>query len=504
VTAFAGAALRIFLREEKSINLKYIYPFQKPLSVLFASIPILIMLEKPQPHPIQYLLLLSSAPLYTIFEAFVEGIAIGTSLLESAQANWFKARYQTLLLSFAAPLIGTAAAFYKNQVNAIVLIVCIFLLQAAAFSLFKKETAKTSAVILEELEKTKVELEIEKKRSEELEQSIERKTLEQGLLLDFGEKIGSKLSLDEIFKVMQDFFKQVFSYQSCIIFFTNTERGTFFLQSNRFDSPYGNLFKDLHLRLGETIVGMCAKEKKSLLTTKQKARPYSLLIENELSEMAVPLIPEGEIKGVIYIGNPEPIAYSEANLQLFTILGYQAAMVLTRAQSYEKTETLAKTDGLTGLYTHRHFQEKLADEVKRSERYHQPLCLIMMDLDHFKEYNDSFGHPQGDALLKKISQILKDCTRESDIVCRYGGDEFAILLLETTKETAMSIARRIREAVELRVNTGISRVKITCSIGVAAYPDDSLNKSDLLFQADRALYDSKEKGRNQVVAATKR
>lgn len=504
VTAFVGASLRAFLKDPQSpTSLKFFYPFQKLLTVLFAAIPVIILSKEPQPHTIHYLMILSSAPLYSIFEAFLEGVAIGASLLESAQAQWFKARYQTLLLSFTAPFLGTAAALYKNQGNALLLAICVFLLQLLLFSLLKKEPVKTSAVILEELEKTKLDLEHEKKHSEDLEQTVEKKNFEQGLILDFGKKIGSNLTLDYTFKVILEYFKQLFNYQSCIIFFANPDKSSIVLQSSRFDSPYGNLCKNLHVRSRETIVGMCAEEKKSFLSTKQKARSYSLLIENELSEMAVPLIVEEEVKGVIYIGSPEPMAYTEANLQLLTLLAYQATMILVHAENYEKTVTLAKTDGLTGLYTHRFFQEKLVEEVKRSERYHQPLCLIMLDLDHFKEYNDTYGHPQGDALLKKISQILKDCTRESDIVCRYGGDEFAILLLETTKETAVSIAKRIREAVELRINTGISKVKITSSIGVASYPDDSSDKSDLLLQADKALYESKEKGRNQVVAAAR-
>jgi diguanylate cyclase (GGDEF)-like protein len=175
----------------------------------------------------------------------------------------------------------------------------------------------------------------------------------------------------------------------------------------------------------------------------------------------------------------------------------------------ELLEHLALRDGLTGLYNHRSFQQRLREEVARSQRQSAPLSLIMADVDHFKRVNDVHGHPAGDSVLKYISGMLSGSipgappSRKSDLVARYGGEEFAIILLDTPKEGAAVRAERLREALISGANKVIDG-SISMSFGVAAYPDDALSAEELIQRADDALMRAKTSGRNQVVSWAQR
>jgi diguanylate cyclase (GGDEF)-like protein len=163
---------------------------------------------------------------------------------------------------------------------------------------------------------------------------------------------------------------------------------------------------------------------------------------------------------------------------------------------------LAITDGLTGLFNHRYFHEKWREEIKRSERYGEPVSLLIADVDFFKNYNDRRGHPRGDVLLRDLSMLLEQSFREVDVVARYGGEEFAIILPRTAKADAGVLADRIREQIadskfpdrEVQPDG-----RVTCSFGLAAFPEDGATASTVLERADQALYAAKQQGRNQVV-----
>lgn len=170
----------------------------------------------------------------------------------------------------------------------------------------------------------------------------------------------------------------------------------------------------------------------------------------------------------------------------------------------QQLEKLSVTDPITQLYNHRFFQERLKVEVNRAERAHKPLSLIMVDVDHFKSFNDHYGHPQGDQLLFSIAQKLLQMLRTHDFVARYGGEEFSLILPDTEAITAFEVAERIRKEVDEFAFTGpLGRpATITLSLGVAAFPAHGTNPKDLISAADRALYQAKRQGRNQVVMAT--
>ncbi len=209
---------------------------------------------------------------------------------------------------------------------------------------------------------------------------------------------------------------------------------------------------------------------------------------------------ENDVIGAFYVGAAQQHFYDEEALKLVSTVAYQTAMGIKNAELYERTVALAITDGVTGLYTHRYFQERLGEACREYERSLKPFSLVMIDTDHFKAYNDTLGHPEGDKVLREIAALIKSYTRDSDLVCRYGGDEFAVILKDTDKENSVKTSERIREAFQYRFHT--YPVKITSSIGVANFPEDATNKIDLLSAADTTLYKSKKGGRNRVSVAT--
>ena len=180
------------------------------------------------------------------------------------------------------------------------------------------------------------------------------------------------------------------------------------------------------------------------------------------------------------------------------IKDYMVILEFQKNQLEEKNrelEALATTDGLTGLKNHRTFQEKLAEEHSRAVRYHQPLSLLLLDVDYFKSYNDSFGHPAGDAVLKQVAAILGHTARDTDIAARHGGEEFALILPQTDEAGAMAIAERIRVAI---AEADWPHRLVTVSLGVCTLSLDTPTPGSMIACADKALYHSKETGRNRV------
>lgn len=177
------------------------------------------------------------------------------------------------------------------------------------------------------------------------------------------------------------------------------------------------------------------------------------------------------------------------------------AKYLIKSRDFEYQYKLATIDGLTELYNHRYFQETLQNQIELSKRYNQPFSLIIVDIDFFKKFNDTYGHQAGDAVLKQVAQTLKKNSRTSDYVCRYGGEEMSIILPNTSAEEAVMSANRIHQAVQEKdfqlnaTDTG----KVTISVGVATFPDNAQTGQELIEFADKGLYYAKEHGRNQVV-----
>jgi len=192
----------------------------------------------------------------------------------------------------------------------------------------------------------------------------------------------------------------------------------------------------------------------------------------------------------------KPIRFEELLLRFKRVLK-ERQLTRERVAMLKKLKRQAITDGLTGLYNSRHFYDQLEMEIDRCRRYNHPLALMLMDIDHFKAYNDAYGHIEGDRVLVKLGQLINRCLRRMDSAYRYGGEEFTVILPETTGEEAVAVASRISEAVKnnpFALKSGAT-AQVTISTGITAYLADETVK-DLVARADQAMYISKHEGRN--------
>jgi diguanylate cyclase (GGDEF)-like protein len=185
--------------------------------------------------------------------------------------------------------------------------------------------------------------------------------------------------------------------------------------------------------------------------------------------------------------------------EMLGVIANQVAISMQNGRMYEIVEEQATTDGLTGLVNHRTFQERFTTMLGRAERHEFPVSLLLTDIDHFKKVNDSYGHPTGDEVLRRVAAILKASARKIDIVARYGGEEFAIVLEATDRVGARQLAERIRQEVEQQsFPSAKGAFKATLSIGVAS-TEDARDKTEIIARADQSLYAAKHGGRNRTV-----
>ena len=286
---------------------------------------------------------------------------------------------------------------------------------------------------------------------------------------------------------------------------TRLERVTVMPAPSEFVSP-------VPVRFGEGLVGRVA-ERKSPLIVRDGARDPRLTREEQrrrqaapFSVLLLPLVAGDETVGVVQFERDAPGVFTDRDLARVRALANQTAATIANVHSHQDVYNQAVTDGLTGLYNRRHMQEVLLVERRRAHRYGHPLSVIMLDVDSFKTYNDTYGHVQGDVLLRMAADILRESVRGVDIVGRYGGEEFIIVLPETPSSEAYQAAERLRLAVARTVFPGFLAdpdlvVFKTISLGVATFPDNTDDPQALVTLADNALYRAKRGGRNQTVMA---
>jgi diguanylate cyclase (GGDEF)-like protein/putative nucleotidyltransferase with HDIG domain len=208
-----------------------------------------------------------------------------------------------------------------------------------------------------------------------------------------------------------------------------------------------------------------------------------------------PLIVNDKVIGSLGLGSHHPNAYSQSQVQLLAQLASRIATPIENARLYAEAEQRARIDQLTGLWNRRHLEERIQVEIGRHSRYGGTFSLIILDLDFFKAFNDSYGHLAGDRLLKQLGTIMKDTLRATDEAFRYGGDEFAILLPQTTLRDAYEVAERVRDRVASEIK--VDGVSVTASFGLASWPVDGVRINEVISAADIALYYAKQSGGNQ-------
>jgi diguanylate cyclase (GGDEF)-like protein len=266
------------------------------------------------------------------------------------------------------------------------------------------------------------------------------------------------------------------------------------------------------VRYGEGLVGRVAERHLPMIvedgTRDRRASDLERRDQPEtpFSMLLLPLAVGGELIGVVQFERDDAHPYTRRDLGRVRALANQAATAISNAQRHRTVTDQAVTDGLTGLFNRRHIQATLESEQRRAQRYGHEFSVIMLDIDHFKGYNDTYGHTQGDVLIKMVAGLLRANVRAVDIVGRYGGEEFLVLMPETSKMEATYTAERLRQAVADAAFPGHAdapefAVSKTISLGVATLPEDAPDAEMLVTRADQALYEAKRGGRNRAVIA---
>lgn len=281
------------------------------------------------------------------------------------------------------------------------------------------------------------------------------------------------------------------------IMLIDEEEGHLYLHSS-YEAHGGK--RDVNIPLGEGITGHVAQTGEAWYVPDVSEEPAYISAElNMRSELCVPLNTGDRVIGVINMESARVEAFNEADLNLLTTFADQLAIAVERARLFKRVQQLAITDDLTGLYNRRHFFNLGEMEFARALRYQHPLGVVMLDVDHFKEINDTYGHAVGDAVLKGIAQRLKDSCRGVDILARYGGEEFSLLLPETSLSAALETAERLRSCIaDQPIEAKDESLSATISLGVAALSKDTPDLSSLINRADQALLEAKSAGRNCV------
>jgi diguanylate cyclase (GGDEF)-like protein len=271
-----------------------------------------------------------------------------------------------------------------------------------------------------------------------------------------------------------------------------------------------SLAKTMTVAYGEGIAGRVAKsgfpmlvndiERDKRVATKNRPRFKTK------SFLSLPLEVEDRLVGVLNLADKSNESnFTEADLNLVKTFTNHAVLMIDRAATLEKAgkfEQLAITDPLTGLYNRRFLEDRLQEEFSRSERQQQNFCIILADLDNFKVYNDICGHLAGDNVLRKMADLMRRTAREMDIITRYGGEEFCLILPGTSKKESLLVGERVRRAIETESFPGESHLplgRLTTSIGIATFPADGVTANELIHAADLALYHAKALGRNRLV-----
>jgi diguanylate cyclase (GGDEF)-like protein/PAS domain S-box-containing protein len=325
----------------------------------------------------------------------------------------------------------------------------------------------------------------------------EKRKMEQ--ILDFGESINGIHNFDELINVIAQQTSVILESRRCSVMLLDeqemlTVKGAYGLDD---EQVYAH-----KVAMGDPIVGLVARDMHPLLVKNIEYDDRFGRANRDTcrsrSFMCCPIVFEDRLLGVINVtdkadeSNSEAI-YSEVDLKILVAISREVASAIENLRMYKELNILATTDPLTHTFNFRHFSKSLDYELARQRRMKGSLSLIMLDIDDFKSYNDTFGHVEGDALLQGFGQILRDSIREMDIACRYAGDEFAVILPDTDLDGASHVAEKIRCAGE---SARFKRV-VTFSLGVAGY-SKGMSKKEFIKCADQALYRAKHQGKNQI------
>lgn len=337
---------------------------------------------------------------------------------------------------------------------------------------------------------------------------LEKKLNEIYIHYHISRTIGSLLDLQEMLREVTGIIKSSLPFECVSVYLVDESKKNIYLAY----SSGLDLHEKVTLRIGEGTPGRIAESGEHVhihdlsvfYETFNDFIHYPGETKHTGSYIGIALKVHNAIIGVIGLDNSSRHGLSVDDMDFMAILSHQLAAGIEKSLLFSKIQQLSQHDGLTGLYNYRIFQERLRQEMVRQGRTQKPLSLMMLDIDHFKQLNDTSGHQAGDEVLKQLSEIISHHSRcnSLDVCCRYGGEEFTVIMPELEIKHAVSVAERLRTAVENHNFTFMDQKldgKVTVSIGLAAImPGDDQTVEMLIKNADDALYRSKRNGRNQV------
>jgi diguanylate cyclase (GGDEF)-like protein len=330
---------------------------------------------------------------------------------------------------------------------------------------------------------------------------LEKTQIQLETIYETSRSLGEIHKLDEVYVEVSNIANNILGYPMCGILLLDENRTKLNLAA-RVNNGEKEIFKVPPKIDLKGIAGKAIETAKIVrIADVQTNRNYIEGLKGARSEMAVPMIARGKIIGVLNAESTKVAAFSERDERLFTILAGSAGMAIENARLHKRISDLTMTDDLTGIYNYRYFVQRLEEEKKRASRYKLQLSLIMLDLDWFKKTNDTYGHEIGNIVLKEIVQVVNSCIRDTDTFCRYGGEEFIVILPQTGSKDAIVLGERIRAEVEkhdFSMATGVPDLNITVSLGTTSFPDNGLSPADLVQTVDMALYRAKGAGKNMV------
>ncbi len=256
------------------------------------------------------------------------------------------------------------------------------------------------------------------------------------------------------------------------------------------------------LEVGQGLAGRAAKSGRMTFEDSAGQVRFNNHGQARVRAIATPLIVGARVVGVLEARHLEARIATKEVLELMEMLATHAATAIESARLHEAIEERSQVDALTQLLNRRRLEEDLEAECKRCARYGRPLTFVMLDVDHFKAFNDSHGHPKADTALQAVAEVIEGCVRTTDTAYRYGGEEFCVLLRETAAEDAMHFAERVRQRIEERFESGELK-GITASLGVADFGAETSTPRALVEAADAAMYESKHAGRNRIALSVR-
>jgi diguanylate cyclase (GGDEF)-like protein len=321
-------------------------------------------------------------------------------------------------------------------------------------------------------------------------------------LYDVIKDAGSTLNVQEMIELTKEFTERMFDLPHFIIAVLSNDSRKYEIRiaSGCDDSLFRSFEMDLE---SNGLAAILARERKPVLVPLVGEQDHFSKVRNLAvrSFVFLPFLIQDRVIGFLCSFSPQENFIDQEKFSNFQVFCNQISIGLQKSLLYEKVQKLSITDGLTKLYSHRYFKQRLEEELILANRYSSQLSLLILDIDHFKHYNDTYGHVAGDHVLMEVSKILKDQAGMNHLVARYGGEEMVLIAPETTKEQAMELAEKIRKAIESNsFSVGKEMTKVTVSIGVATFPQDALTNLDLISKSDKALYAAKGRGRNRIMA----